>query len=297
MIGRVSDIDLRFLRVFVAVVEAGGFSLASARLNVSESTISSHMADLEKRLGVRLCERGRSGFRVTAQGEKVYEATLEMLESMERYRDRLAAVSSQVGNALRLGVADAIVTNADMPVSAWIDAFMARFPQLRVEIRLLDPRGLERLALTDRVHAVLTPIHRPVAGLVYEPIGEEINFVYCGRRHPLFSVPDAEIGRSMLEAGGPIARGYVEDFDADFFSPATHRATAHEIEGAAHLILSGRFLGFLPEHYARGYVEAGEMRALQSDEIRLAVPFALAYKRGMETDLRIEALLSIIFGA
>ena len=69
VIGRLSDLDLRLLRIFVAVVESGGFSLASARLNVAESTISSHMADLEKRLGMRLCERGRSGFRLTDDGE------------------------------------------------------------------------------------------------------------------------------------------------------------------------------------------------------------------------------------
>lgn len=294
MIGRVSDIDLRLLRAFVAVVESGGFSLASARLNVSESTISSHMADLEKRLGCRLCERGRSGFRLTGQGEKVYEATLDILDDLDRYRDRLAKVSTRIGSALRLGVADAILSNDTMPVASWIDAVAQRFPRLRVEINVLDPRGLERMTMTDRLHAALTPVHRPIAGLVYEPICEELNFIYCGRRHPLFAVPDEELSREALEEGGLISRGYIDDFDADFFSPAVHRATATEIEGAALLILSGHFLGFLPAHYARAHVEDGEMRALKPDTIRLSVPFSLAYKRDMEGDLRIETLVSIL---
>lgn len=294
MIGRVSDIDLRLLRAFVAVVEAGGFSLASARLNVSESTISSHMADLEKRLGCRLCERGRSGFRLTGQGEKVYEATLEILDELDRYRERLATVSTRIGSALRLGVADAILTNDEMPVSSWIDSVAQRFPRLRVEVNVLDPRGLERMTMTDRLHAALTPVHRPIAGLVYEPIGEELNFIYCGRQHPLFAVSDLDLEPAMLEEGGLISRGYIDDFDADFFSPDVHRATATEIEGAALLILSGHFLGFLPEHYARGHVAAGEMRALKPDDIRLSVPFALAYKRDMEGDMRIETLVSVI---
>ena len=78
MIGRLSDIDLRLLRIFVSVVDAGGFSLATAKLNVAESTISQHMTDLEKRLGMRLCERGRAGFRLTADGEQVYKATIDL---------------------------------------------------------------------------------------------------------------------------------------------------------------------------------------------------------------------------
>ena len=82
MLGRVSDIDLRLLRVFVSVVEAGGFSLATARLNVAESTISTHMSDLEARLGIRLCERGRGGFRITQRGQEVYQETLALFDRM-----------------------------------------------------------------------------------------------------------------------------------------------------------------------------------------------------------------------
>ena len=56
------DVDLRLLRVFLAVADAGSFSGAQAQLNVGGSTISLHMRELEKRVGFRLCERGRGGF-------------------------------------------------------------------------------------------------------------------------------------------------------------------------------------------------------------------------------------------
>jgi DNA-binding transcriptional LysR family regulator len=62
MVG-VSDFDLRLLRVFVAIAEAGSFTAAQMVLNLGQSTISNQMAALEQRLGYRLCERGRSGFR------------------------------------------------------------------------------------------------------------------------------------------------------------------------------------------------------------------------------------------
>ena len=58
MLANLSEGDLRLLRVFAKVVEAGGFSAAQIELNVSQSTISTHMTALEQRLRVRLCERG-----------------------------------------------------------------------------------------------------------------------------------------------------------------------------------------------------------------------------------------------
>ena len=68
MLTSVSNADLHLLRVFLSVVESGGFSKAQIALNVSQSTISTQMIDLETRLGMRLCRRGRSGFALQKKG-------------------------------------------------------------------------------------------------------------------------------------------------------------------------------------------------------------------------------------
>src|SRR5262245_11542525 len=91
MLGRVSDADLRLLRVFAAVAECGGFAAAQALLNVSESTVSTHMHDLETRLGLRLCERGRGGFRLTADGEAVYRSARELFTALDRFQTHVAS--------------------------------------------------------------------------------------------------------------------------------------------------------------------------------------------------------------
>ena len=62
LLGQVSDVDMRLLRVFGAVVRCGGISAAELELNIGRSTISRHLKDLETRLGVTLCHRGRGGF-------------------------------------------------------------------------------------------------------------------------------------------------------------------------------------------------------------------------------------------
>src|SRR5579864_938231 len=79
MLQQLSDLDLRLIRVFLSVLDAGGVSAAQTALNVSQSTISTQLATLETRLGFRLCERGRAGFRLTPRGEQFAQACRQLL--------------------------------------------------------------------------------------------------------------------------------------------------------------------------------------------------------------------------
>ena len=92
------DVDLKLLRVFATIVKCGGFSAAQAALNAGPSTISEQMSHLETRLGVKLCQRGRSGFH------------LRLLRLQLRHRDRqvLLRTAAQHGHGASvawLGVA------------------------------------------------------------------------------------------------------------------------------------------------------------------------------------------------
>ena len=98
LLGQVSDVDMRLLRVFGAVVRCGGISAAELELNIGRSTISRHLKDLETRLGVTLCHRGRGGFVLTDEGSQVHEASLHLLTAIDVFRGRVDDIHrSQVG--------------------------------------------------------------------------------------------------------------------------------------------------------------------------------------------------------
>ena len=63
----------------MTVAQCGGFAAAQVALNVGQSTISRQIGDLEERLGMRLCQRGRAGFRLTDKGWVVDEACQHQL--------------------------------------------------------------------------------------------------------------------------------------------------------------------------------------------------------------------------
>lgn len=70
-IGKTGNLDFKLLHVFLTVADSGGLTQAQEPLNIGLSAISTCLSDLEKRLGLTLCHRGRGGFVLTDQGREV----------------------------------------------------------------------------------------------------------------------------------------------------------------------------------------------------------------------------------
>lgn len=120
--------DLRF---FLAVAGAGSLSGAGQQLGVNTTTVLRRVASLEDDLGARLFERERTGYRLTAAGEKLVEA----LEPVER---RLAALprdfaATGAGNEGTVRLATSEVLAASL-VAAELPAFRAAYPGLELEL-------------------------------------------------------------------------------------------------------------------------------------------------------------------
>ena len=96
-LAQVTDFDLRLLRVFKTVSECGSFSAAESLLGITCSAISLHMSDLEKRLGMRLCQRGRAGFALTEEGREILRHSETMMAAVSA-----AAVETRKNETLRM---------------------------------------------------------------------------------------------------------------------------------------------------------------------------------------------------
>ncbi|MFZ4624037.1 MAG: LysR family transcriptional regulator, partial [Rhodoferax sp.] len=105
-LGQLSDMDIRLLRVFKSVVECGGMAAAELELNIGTSTVSRHIKDLETRLGLTLCRRGRAGFALTPEGQQIYTETLRLLTGVDAFRSRVDEIHQRMGGQLQIAVFD-----------------------------------------------------------------------------------------------------------------------------------------------------------------------------------------------
>ncbi|ARN76266.1 LysR family transcriptional regulator [Oceanicoccus sagamiensis] len=263
MLGQLSDTDIRLLRVFKTVAECGGFSAAELELNINRSTISRHIKDLELRLGVTLCQRGRGGFSLTPEGRHIYDAGLRMLASIDEFRAEVDDVHRRLTGTLSLAIFDKTVTNPNAFVDKSLRLFDDMAPDVDIEIYVEPINEIERAVMDGRFHIGIIPGHRTSTSLDYIPLYDEQMYLYCGKQHALFQEKTSAISKKKIQACKYAGLGYHSpNMEIGRQLEMQRKATAYDQEAIAHLILSGRYVGYLPDHYAKSFIEQGLMRAI-----------------------------------
>ena len=297
MLHALSAPDIHLLRVFVAVVECGGFSAAQISLNVAQSTISTQMADLETRLGMRLCNRGRAGFSLTDDGRAVYKATKGLFRSIDQFTDQVNTRRGGLTGELRIAFADALVGNPDFLLEQAIRRFRERGSDVVFDLNTVNPLGIEQGVLEGRFHVGIHtfPSHAP--GMIYRRLFVEPQALYCGRLHPLFQVAEGDLTPADVEARPYARRAYYGGtLQTGAFRPAVVAASADSMEALLLLILSGEFTGHLPSGWAKAWVRRGEIRPLLADRFSYGSQFEVVFRTGTQLTNLINAFLSDLHG-
>lgn len=290
----VHDVDLRLLRVFVAIVESGGLSAAESRLNIGRSTISSHLSDLEVRLGVKLCKRGRSGFELTESGRVTYQASLELLQQCEAFASTVASSKNELSGRVTIAAIDTMVSDPRCGIARVIASLKDQSDHIQFEINVCEAREVETSVINGRSLVGLGVSRHHIRGLDYFPLYNENNFLYCGQDHPLFDCPTSKTS-SLLKQADVIASNYMRDKETRNDNLNYNNiATAYHDEGIAHLILSGKFIGYLPEHYANEWVNKGLFKVIQPEKYAYQIPVNLITSKNSSTTPLANALIEEI---
>jgi DNA-binding transcriptional LysR family regulator len=101
-------IELKSLKYFVDVAEAGGFRKAGSLHGVMQSVLSRKIRELEDQLGVSLFERHRDGVRLTNAGRRFLEEVRSVFARLDRATSALGAAGAADEGRLCMGVASSM---------------------------------------------------------------------------------------------------------------------------------------------------------------------------------------------
>lgn len=93
-------LDLRELRYFLAIADAGALSQTARTLNVAQSAVSHHLAALEAKLGVPLVERHARGD-LTAAGHRLHQHAGAIIAALAKAEGEVKAFSEEPAGPCR----------------------------------------------------------------------------------------------------------------------------------------------------------------------------------------------------
>ena len=121
---------LASMTVFARVAEAGSFSAAARRMNMSTTMVSNHVQALEQHLGARLLNRTTRRVSLTEVGTTYYERCLRILEELEEADRAAGLLQTTVRGKLRLFTGVHIAPF----VSPVVIDFLRRHPEASVDL-------------------------------------------------------------------------------------------------------------------------------------------------------------------
>ncbi|ARP40478.1 LysR family transcriptional regulator [Vibrio syngnathi] len=94
--------DLNAVTIFTQVVDCGSFTQAAETLNMTKSTVSRKLAELEQHLGVRLITRSTRSLVLTPEGERFYQSSIQMHEIMSQAELEVSANQDLIRGPLKV---------------------------------------------------------------------------------------------------------------------------------------------------------------------------------------------------
>lgn len=234
--------DLRQLSALLAVAEHGSFSAAARAIHTVQSNVSTHIARLERELGVVLVDRSSGG--LTEEGEAAVARARRIRGELDALVSDVAALRDEVVGHVRVGMIGSI---GRWLVPSLLSGMQERHPGVAMVI--VDATTTSLLPQLLEGSLDLAVVNLPVADpeIGVEPLFEEERILVVPTDHPLAArdeVPLAELAehRLVLEPRGTAFR---DELDRAATEAGVELRTLAEVDGMT-LVASLAFRGFGP---------------------------------------------------
>jgi DNA-binding transcriptional LysR family regulator len=163
-----------------------------------------------------------------------------------------------------VALCDKTVTNPESRIAEAIGLFDARAPEVTLEVHVGTINEIQKGVMDGRFNVGVIPTHRASPSLDYLPLFREHMYLYAGKGHRLFDADRAQISPDILRQHKFAGLGYNSpNMEVGNRKGIERHASCYDQEAVATLVLSGRYLGFLPDHYAASFHAQGLLRVLE----------------------------------
>ena len=240
---------------------------AARRLHLTPPAVTHSLARLEAALGCTLCARGKSGFRLTEAGRRLFATTEAMFVELRSALEWLGDADQFTG-LLSIGLLDDLV---DDGVDAALGTVMQRHSACKLNLRVTDPDDMNRLLYQGELHAGIGIFFKHLEQLTYVPVGRQTLAYYVSERHPFWTRRRITRAHLVDQTVAWIDNEKKDNFalETEVFGPHPRYkmrvdAYSNSIRGGIHILLSGRALVPLPVPYMARFMRAhpGRVRRL-----------------------------------
>ncbi len=254
------------MAVFRRVVEAKNFSAVARETNMSQSTVSKHIAALEERLGTKLLNRSTRSLKLTEAGKEYYHHCIRILNDFQEAEASIGKGKIKPTGTLRISTSAAFGRTCMLP---YLDEFFSTYPEINVDLLFDDDyidlvkQGID-LAIRIGPLADSTLIARKIGSSQRVVVASTDYLVKHGRpKKPADLVKHNCLLYSLQKA--PDLWYFNSAQEGDESVRVSGRLKASSPDAICDATMEGLGISVLCEWYARKYIKEGRLKVILQD--------------------------------
>ena len=244
-----NSLNWNLLKIFKEIVMSKGVTAAAVTLSRKQSTVSLSLKRLEDELGQRLCIRGPAGFKLTDEGQILFEYCNTIFNKIDEIPNNLDNLSEEIHGQLKLQ----IISNIVCPIlDNIIYEYNLKCPYVELDISIVPCEGISKAVLRKQIDVGIAPTSMMYPELRYDLLYKESQIAYCSNKHHLFGkkITDfSKLAQEKIILTGSDEPEQLTKFRLKYDIGHRIAGISSHLEEAKRLTLIGAGICFLPEGF------------------------------------------------
>lgn len=173
--------QIESLKVFCDLAETESFTKAAQINNVTQSAVSQQISSLERQFKSLLIERSKKKFRLTREGEVLYDFSKQIIQTYDGLHNKLQEIKDVISGTIRVATIYSIGLH-DLP--PYIKKFLKSYPTVHVHVEYRRANQVYEDVLSNIVDLGLVAYPTRDAKLEIVPLHKDPLVLICHPQHP-----------------------------------------------------------------------------------------------------------------
>ena len=289
--------NLQHLRYFLAVARNGGFTQAAREMHVTQPTVSSGVADLERDLGVQLFNRDSRHVALTTEGRLLMGYAMQIEDLLEEAGERLERRDLELGEGFQFGAIDAAVIYLLPEI---LKEYMRSYPGVALKTQVAPSRyPVEDLLMNRSEFALIhLPYSHPKIDTV--PIYRDEMPLVVGTDHPFARHREVELNEVVEEPlilfhADSVSRKVVDEKLAEAGLVLGATMELRSPEAMRKLVEAGVGISFLPQLAVHESIDGGTLVTVAVKGMSFEREIGVAWRSGRYFGQAVRLMLEAVF--
>src|SRR5205809_1037585 len=173
--------QIESLKVFCDLAESGSFTKAAHINDVTQSAVSQQISSLERQFKSLLIERSKKKFRLTREGQVLYDYSKQIIQTYDALHSKLQEIKDIISGTIRVATIYSIGLH-DLP--SYLKKFLKAYPTVNVHVEYRRSNQVYEDVLSNVVDLGLVAYPSRDAKLEIMPLRNEMLVLICHPGHP-----------------------------------------------------------------------------------------------------------------